>query len=60
METQTVRATLETTATLMLELDVGDASDFAPAPLDDLDELLAPLAWLEDELDAWCGTLTPR
>jgi hypothetical protein len=58
MKTQAVRATLETAATLMLKLEVDDVSDFAHSLLDHLDELLAPLAWLQDELAAWRDTLT--
>lgn len=58
METQTVRATLETAATLMLELDVDDVCDFAHSLLDHLDELLTPLAWLENELATWRDRLT--
>lgn len=59
METQTVRATLETVVTLMLELDVDDVNDFAHSLLDHLDDLLAPLVWLEDELASWHNTLDP-
>lgn len=59
METQTVRATLETAATLLLEFDVDDVSDFARSLLDHCEELLAPLVWLEDELAPWHETLDP-
>jgi hypothetical protein len=58
MKTPAVRGTLETAAALMLELKVDDVSDFAHSLLDHLDELLLPLAWLEDQLASWRDTLT--
>lgn len=53
-----VLGTGETAAELTLELDIDDVGDFAHSLLDHLDALLAPLAWLEDELASWRDTLT--
>lgn len=48
-----VRATVETAAELMRDLHHKEVTAFARELLDHLEELLAPLAWLEQSLTPW-------
>lgn len=59
MKPQAVRATIETAVELMMELSNADVAAFAQSLLDHLDELLAPLVWLEDELASWRDSVGP-
>lgn len=47
------RATVEAAAELMMELNHQEITAFAQKLLDHLEELLAPLAWLEESLAPW-------
>ncbi len=51
------RATVEAAATLLQELGVQEVSSFAQKLLEHLEELVAPLAWLEQSLSSWQAAL---
>ena len=51
--TKEVRETMEAAVTLLQELGLEEVTDFALALQDHLDDLLAPLTWLEERLAPW-------
>lgn len=53
------RSTIQTAAELMRDLDRKDMHHFAQALLDRLDDILAPLAWLESRWQPWHTVLEP-
>ena len=53
------RSTIQTAAELMRDLDRKDIQRFAQALLDHLDDILAPLAWLEVRWQPWHDLLEP-
>lgn len=60
LNSDTARATVETAAELLISLEDEDISAFARKLLDLLDDLLAPLLWLEQTLAPWRANLDPR
>jgi len=52
--TKEARETMETAMELLQEIGREDVTDFALGILDRLDDLLAPLIWLEECLAPWC------
>jgi hypothetical protein len=52
--TKEARETMETAMELLQEIGRDDVTDFALGILDRLDDLLAPLIWLEECLAPWC------
>jgi hypothetical protein len=60
VNTDAVRATVETAAELMMSLEHEDTTAFARKLLELLDDLLAPLAWLERTLAPWRADLPPE
>jgi hypothetical protein len=58
--TQRARQTVETALDLLKTLDNQSIQDFVDQFLEKLDELLAPLEWLEQALDPWREDLDPQ
>jgi hypothetical protein len=59
LNSDTVRATVDTAAELMMTLADDDITAFARKLLDLLNDLLAPLVWLEQTLAPWRANLAP-
>lgn len=57
-DSQTVRQTIQIAASFMQQLGRDDIVEFADDLLDKLDELVAPLVWLETALAAWRSALS--
>lgn len=57
-DSDVARQTIQLAATLMHQLGRDDIVDFANDLLDKLDELVAPLVWLETALAAWRSALS--
>lgn len=52
--TKEARETMEAAMELLQEIEHDDVTDFALGILDRLDDLLAPLTWVEECLASWC------